>query len=112
LEAVNRRPLLLALLRAHRAERLQQLGDGALLAQRGNAHGFERALVGCCVDRAADLAFELFNIGHVSLVERGGCVGPATKRSSPAGRGADAPSRRAGLGKSGCAAQAASAALA
>ena len=31
---------------AHRAERLQQLGDRALLAERGDAHRFERRLVG------------------------------------------------------------------
>ena len=45
-QAVDERALLLALVRRHGAERLQQRGDGALLAERGDAHGFERGFVG------------------------------------------------------------------
>ena len=83
LNAVDRRPLLLALLRRHPAERLQQFGDGAFLAERRDAHGFERRFVGRAFDRADDLAFKLFEIGHFHP-RVAGCAGPARKRSSPA----------------------------
>ena len=45
LEPVDQRPLTLALLRRQRAERLQQRGDRAVLAQRRDARRFERGLV-------------------------------------------------------------------
>ena len=52
LQAVDQRALLLALVRRHAAERLQQRRDRAALAERGDAHGFERGLVGGGGDRA------------------------------------------------------------
>ena len=49
---------LLALLGAHGAQALHALGDRALLAERGDAHGFECCLVGCGVDLGKDRLFE------------------------------------------------------
>jgi len=48
----------LAFVRRHLAERRQQRGDRALLAERGDAHGFERGFVTCCRDLAEDLGFK------------------------------------------------------
>ena len=76
LQAVERRPHDLALVRRHGAERLQQLGDDALLAERGDAHGLERRLVGGRGDAFGDVALERgdigFGRGHVSA-----CPGPS-----------------------------------
>ena len=52
LQPVDRRALLLALVRRHRAERLEQRRDRAALAERGDAHGFERGFVAGLVDGA------------------------------------------------------------
>ena len=62
--SASRRPLisgtaLLALLRGHRPEGLQEVGDGALLAERGDAHGLERRLVAGGGDLREQVAFEL-----------------------------------------------------
>ena len=65
-QAVDERPLLPALLRRHRAEGLQQLGDAALLAERRQAHGFERRLVRGAGDLRQEVAFEGGEIGHRS----------------------------------------------
>ena len=64
LEPVQRRAHDLALLRRHAAEALHQLGDAALLAERGDAFGFERRLVGGRGDRRGDLGFERGDLGH------------------------------------------------
>ena len=45
-EAVQRRPHHLPLLGRHRAEALEEVGDGAFLAERADALGLERRLVG------------------------------------------------------------------
>ena len=51
----------------HRAEGLQQLGDGALLAERGDAHGFQGRFVAGGIDLGEQVTFELVEIGHRSL---------------------------------------------
>jgi len=45
LQNVDRSALALALFRRHGAERIQQFGDGTLLAEGGNAHGFQGRFV-------------------------------------------------------------------
>ena len=45
LQRVDLGPGRAPLVRRHLAERRQQRGDGAFLAERGDAHGFERRLV-------------------------------------------------------------------
>src|SRR6185436_4615086 len=52
--------------RAHRAERLQELGDRALLAERCDAHVFERALGLGLAHGRDEIAFELGNVGHAN----------------------------------------------
>ena len=64
LEAVDQRPLHAALVRRHRAERLQQRGDRAVAAERGDAHRFQRRLVGGRRDVGQDLLLELSDVGH------------------------------------------------
>ena len=66
-QAVDERAALLALLRRHGAEGLQEFGDGALLAERGDAHGFEGRFVAGGVDLGEQVTFELVEIGHRSL---------------------------------------------
>ena len=61
---VDRRTLRLALVRRHLAERGQQRGDRALLAQRRDAHELERRLVGRGGDLLKDSLFERCEIGH------------------------------------------------
>jgi hypothetical protein len=63
-QAVDQGTLALALLGRHRAEGLQKLGDGALLAQRGDTHAFERGLVGRTLHLRQEIAFESRKIGH------------------------------------------------
>ena len=65
LQAVDGRALGLPLLRRHRAQRLQQLGDRALLAERGNAHRLDRLLVGGRGDLGHQGIFECFHFAHV-----------------------------------------------
>ena len=59
LEPVDRRALQLPLGLAHRAQRLQHLGDRALLAERGHPHRLDRRLVGGSGD-----------VGHQRLLQR------------------------------------------
>jgi hypothetical protein len=54
----------LAFVGRHRAERLQQLGDRALLAERGDARRFKSGLVPRGVDRRENFGFQLLQIGH------------------------------------------------
>ncbi len=56
----------LALFRAHRAQRLQELGNRPLLAQRVDTHGFDRRFVGRCLDFREQRGFQTFKIGHAS----------------------------------------------
>ena len=64
LEAVDERALQLALVRRHGAERAQQRRHRAALAERRDAHGFQRRLVGRGGDVGQDLLFELLDVGH------------------------------------------------
>ena len=64
LQPVQRRAHDLSLRRRHAAEALQELGDDALLAERGDALGFERRLVGGAATRARMSAFERGEIGR------------------------------------------------
>ena len=52
---IDRRALRLALVRRHLAERRQQRGDRALLAERGDAHGFKRGFIAGGGDVGEDL---------------------------------------------------------
>ena len=74
-QPVDERPMLLALLGAHRAEPLQQLGDRPLLAERGDPHAFERGFIRRGGDGGEDPRFELaefgLEIGH-GLARSGG----------------------------------------
>ena len=64
LEAVDRRPLHLALVRRHRAERLQQRGDRAALAERRDAHDFQRRFVLGGGDGGEQVRFQLRGVSH------------------------------------------------
>ena len=57
LEAVDRGPLHLALVRRHAAERLQQRRDRAALAERRDAHRLQRGLVGGRGDGCREFRF-------------------------------------------------------
>ena len=82
---VDRRTLRLALVRRHLAERRQQCGDRALLAERGDAHRFEGGLVAGCSDIGENGLFECCKVGHGGGHLRGSARGsPATKPSSSA----------------------------
>ena len=61
---IDLRALRLAFVRRHLAERREQRRDRALLAERRNAHGFERGLVGSGCDVSEDLGLQSFEIGH------------------------------------------------
>ncbi len=61
---IDRRTLRLAFVRRHFAERCEQRGDRALLAERGDAHGFKGGFVACGGDLAKDLGFEFSEVGH------------------------------------------------
>ena len=61
---VDRRALRLALVRRHLAERREQRGDRALLAERCDAHGFEGGFVAGGGDLGEDFGFELSEVGH------------------------------------------------
>ncbi len=63
LEAVQRRPHDLALLRRHGAEALHQFGNAALLAERGDPLGFQRRLVGGFGNTRSNVALERDDIG-------------------------------------------------
>ena len=57
-------PCALAFVGRHLAERRQQRGDRALLAERRDAHGLERGFVAGRGDLGEDFGFELGEIGH------------------------------------------------
>ena len=77
LQAVDRRALLLALVRRHRAERLEQRRDRAVLAERGDAHRLERGLVGW---RSRDSRLRVSDVGIMSDV----CPRTSSRTSMPA----------------------------
>jgi hypothetical protein len=64
LEPVDQRPLHAALARRYRAKRLEQRGDRAVAAERGDTHGFQRRLVGRGRDVGLDLLLEASDVGH------------------------------------------------
>ena len=66
-QAVDERAALFPLLRRHGAEGLQEVGDGALLAERRDAHGFQGRFVAGGIDLGEQVTFELIEIGHRSL---------------------------------------------
>ena len=61
---VDGRALRLALVRRHLAERRQQRRDRALLAERRDAHGFERGFIAGGGDLCEDFLFECCEVGH------------------------------------------------
>ncbi len=64
LQRVDRRTTGLALLRAHGAQRLQQFGDGALLAKGCDTHGFECGFFAGRRNFRQKRGFQVFQIGH------------------------------------------------
>jgi hypothetical protein len=67
LQQVERGTGLAAFIGAHAAERLHALGDGALLAERRDAHGFDGRFVGCGGDLREDILFEGLETHLMSL---------------------------------------------
>ena len=61
---IDRGALRLAFVRRHLAERRQQRGDRALLAERCDAHGFEGGFVAGGGDLGEDFGFECCEVGH------------------------------------------------
>ena len=61
---VDLRAFGLALVRRHLAERCEQRRDRALLAERCDAHRFQRGFVGSGGDSGEDLGLKIFEIGH------------------------------------------------
>src|SRR5262249_17956533 len=66
LEAVDERPLLLARLGRHRAQRLQQRGHRAVAAERRHPHGFERCFVLGGRHGGEEFGLERAKVGHWS----------------------------------------------
>jgi hypothetical protein len=64
LEAINRRTLCLSFVCRHRAERLEQRRDRAVLSERGNANGFERRFVLRPGDVRQNFLFKLCDVRH------------------------------------------------
>ena len=64
LEPVDERTLRLAFIRRQRAERFQERGDRAVLAERRHPHGFQRSFVAGGRDRGEGVLFKLRNVGH------------------------------------------------
>ena len=88
LEPVDRRALHLPLLGAHRAQRLQKLGDGALLAERADAHGFESSLIRGRGDGGRDALFEnVQTVAHAAVLSVEREVFMRKTRASPASAG-------------------------
>ena len=73
-QGVDSRPLALPLLRRHAAKRLQQAGDRALLAERGDALRLERGRSAAAVDPAEPLALHAVRgrCPSAALKEKGG----------------------------------------
>ena len=61
---VDRRALRLAFVRRHLAERREQRGDRALLAERCDAHGFEGGFVAGGGDLGEDVRIRVGEVGH------------------------------------------------
>ena len=66
-QVVDERTFLAPLLGGHGTERLQQLRNRALLAERLDAHRLQRRLIGSSADRGQEIAFERGEVGHVEL---------------------------------------------
>ena len=67
LELINGGAAGLALLRAHAAKRLQKLRNRALLAKRGDAHGFDGRFIGSGGDLRHQLRFQGIKFSHLFL---------------------------------------------
>jgi hypothetical protein len=80
LEAVDQRPLSLALLRRQRAQRLQQRRDRAALAECRHAHRLERGFVAGGGDLGEDLLFKLRGVGHRDASGMNGKIGVGGRR--------------------------------
>ena len=63
-QAVDQRALHPPLVGAHRAQGLEQVGDFAGLAERGDAHGLQRRRIGCGGDLGGEIGFEGGKVGH------------------------------------------------
>ena len=63
-ETVDERPLLLARLRRHRAQRFQQRGHRAVAAERRHPHGFERGFVLGGRRGGEEFGLERAKVGH------------------------------------------------
>ena len=79
---IDRRALRLAFVRRHLAERRQQRRDRALLAERGDAHGFERGFIAGGGDVGEDRLFEGCEVGHGNPFWQG-CLADAPSPSCP-----------------------------
>src|SRR5262249_4519582 len=80
LEAVDERPLPLALIRRHPAERLEGRRYGSALAERRHAQGLEGGLVGGAGYIGEDLLLEVCDFGHGTVPVHPSC--PASCRAS------------------------------
>ena len=69
-EPVDGRTFGLALVRRHRTERLEQRGDRAAFAERGDAHGFERRFILAAAAGCQQFGFKLCDVGHGYPVHR------------------------------------------
>ena len=90
----------LALVGRHLAERRQQGGDRALLAERRDAHGLERRFVACGGDRGKGFGLERVQIGHGAITgggRAGFCHGRAGLSRKARGGGEGANTRKARL---------------
>ena len=68
LEAVDERTSVLALLRRHFAQRRQQRGDRALLAERGDPRGFECGFVVSRADEPQQFLFKRPDVRHAAVI--------------------------------------------
>ena len=69
-QRVEQRTVGLALVRRHAAEAFQQFADRALLAQRGDAHGFKRRFVARGRDGGEDFILQGIGHGHSTILVR------------------------------------------
>ena len=63
-QRIEQRAVRFALVLRHGAQRLEQFADRSLLAERRDAHGFQRGLVGGARDGVEDLTLEGLNVAH------------------------------------------------
>ena len=82
LQPVDRRALDLALLGGHCAQRLQQVRDGALLAESGDAYGLDGLLVGGSCDIGKQRALQDFEISSVGVHDKTLSIGTTRQRSA------------------------------